>query len=133
MTDVFNSGFICDECLNECCGYKACDFFEENKSQKKPDKPRKTGAAYRRKMRRKKRKDRMDIMTYGYKPSAGYTDWGWEDGIFQPVGNHIQYPKNSNRQAFWKAYSNRKVRRYNGEIPKGNSYRKLLDYAWEID
>lgn len=72
-------------------------------------------------------------MTYGYKPSAGYMNWGWKDGVYQPVGNHIQYPKNSNRQVFWKTYSNRKVRRYKGGIPKGNSYRKLSEYAWMTD
>lgn len=59
-------------------------------------------------MRKQKKEKLMRIMTYGYKSSIGYTDWGWKDGVYQPVGSYIQYPKNSNRQTFWKAYSNRK-------------------------
>lgn len=75
----------------------------------------------------------MRIMTYGYKPGIGYTEWGWKDGVCQPIGNYIKYPKNSNRQTFLKTYSNRKVRRYKGDIHNGNSYRRHFDYAWELD
>lgn len=32
-----------------------------------------------------------------------------------------------------KTYSNRKVRRYKGDIHNGNSYRRHFDYAWELD
>ena len=74
----------------------------------------------------------MKIMTYGYNPAAGYTDWDWVNGVFQPVGNHIQYPRSSNRQVYWKNQSNRKVRRYKGSIPKGNSYRKHFEYVYTI-
>ena len=82
---------------------------------------------------REKKEKLMRIMTYGYKSGIGYTDWGWKDGVYQPVGRYIQYPKNSNRQTFWKTYSNRKIRRYKGNIRKGNSYRRHFDYAWEVD
>ena len=72
------------------------------------------------------------ILTYGYHPEAGYVNWDWVDGIFQPVGNHIKYPKNSNRQVYWKTHSNRVVRRYRGYLPKGNGYRKLFEYMYTI-
>lgn len=109
------------------------DAFEADKPQGKLCEPRKTGRAYRRKMRKQKKEKLMRIMTYGYKSGIGYTDWGWKDGVYQPVGSYIQYPKNSNRQTFWKAYSNRKIRRYKGDVRKGNSYRRHFDYAWEVD
>lgn len=95
----------CDKVQTEffISGY-CSDAFEADKPQGKLCEPRKTGRAYRRKMRKQKKEKLMRIMTYGYKSSIGYTDWGWKDGVYQPVGSYIQYPKNSNRQTFWKAY-----------------------------
>ena len=124
----------CDKVQTEffISGY-CSDAFEADKPQRKLCEPRKTGRAYRRKMRKQKKEKLMRIMTYGYRSGIGYTDWGWKDGVYQPVGRYIQYPKNSNRQTFWKTYSNRKIRRYKGNIRKGNSYRRHFDYAWEVD
>lgn len=104
----------CDKVQTEffISGY-CSDAFEADKPQGKLCEPRKTGRAYRRKMRKQKKEKLMRIMTYGYKSSIGY--------------------KNSNRQTFWKAYSNRKIRRYKGDVRKGNSYRRHFDYAWEVD
>lgn len=107
------------------------DAFEQVPTQR-TNGSRKTGSAYRRQMRRQKRDRQMEIMTYGYHPAAGYTDWGWVDGVYQPAGDHIQYPKNSNRQVYWKNQSNRKVRRYKGDLQKGNAYRKLFEYTWMV-
>jgi hypothetical protein len=124
----------CDKVQTEffISGY-CSDAFEADKPHGKLCEPRKTGRAYRRKMRKQKKEKLMRIMTYGYKSGIGYTDWGWKDGVYQPVGSYIQYPKNSNRQTFWKAYSNRKIRHYKGDVRKGNSYRRHFDYAWEVD
>ena len=119
QTEFFISGY-CD------------DAFQEDVAPAKSHKPRKTGRAYRRQMRKQKKDKLMKIMTYGYNPAAGYTDWDWVNGVFQPVGNHIQYPRSSNRQVYWKNQSNRKVRRYKGSIPKGNSYRKHFEYVYTI-
>lgn len=119
QTEFFISGY---------CG----DAFREDPCSAKPCKPRKTGRAYRRQMQKKKKDRLMKIMTYGYNPAAGYTDWGWVNGIYKPVGNYIQYPKNSNMQVYWKNQSNRSVRRYKGRISNGNSYRKHFEYVWMI-
>ena len=91
----------CDKVQTEffISGY-CSDAFEADKPQGKLCEPRKTGRAYRRKMRKQKKEKLMRIMTYGYKSGIGYTDWGWKDGVYQPVGSYIQYPKNSNRQTF---------------------------------
>lgn len=113
------------------CGF--CDdafitYPEEKKSGR-----RKTGRAYRR--RKAKQKDdrlRSIIASGGYKPMIGFIDYGLVDGVWQEVGNHIKYPRNSNYQRYLKQQSNKRVRRYKAEIPKGNSYRKLFEYWWEL-
>lgn len=116
------------------CGQCSDAFdFEDNSPRQSSGKPRKTGRAYRRQMHRKKKDELMKIMTYCHNPAAGDTDWDWVNGIFQPVGNHVRYPKDSNRQVYWKNQSNRKVRRYKSSIPKGNSYRKHFEYQYNID
>lgn len=112
-------------------GYCSDAFSRDTQSHRKFG-VRKTGSAYRRQMRQQKKEKLMKIMTYGYNPAAGYTDWEMVDGVFQPIGDHIKYPKNSNRQVYWKNQSNRKVRRYQGYIPKGNAYRKHFEYRYTI-
>ena len=76
----------CDKVQTEffISGY-CSDAFEADKPQGKLCEPRKTGRAYRRKMRKQKKEKLMRIMTYGYKSGIGYTDWGGKDGVYQPV------------------------------------------------
>ena len=71
------------------------------------------------------------IHNCGYNPAVGYIDWDWVDGIWQPVGKYIKYPKNSNAQQYWKRHSNKIVRKKN-EIFRGNQYRKCFDYWWTL-
>lgn len=58
-------------------------------------------------------------------------NWNFDD----PVGT-VYYKRTyktkhkRNRYTFYKKYSNRKVRRYNGEIHNGNAYRKVLNYDY---
>lgn len=63
----------CDKVQTEffISGY-CSDAFEADKPQGKLCEPRKTGRAYRRKMRKQKKEKLMRIMTYGYKSSIGY-------------------------------------------------------------
>lgn len=65
-----------------------------------------------------------------------------------PVDKHGNYTEDKDDIAYYKRQyigggkngitdickkrSNRIVRRYHGKIPKGNSYKKLYDYWWEI-
>lgn len=108
------------------------DAFVEKPVGRKQGK-RRTGSAHRREQRVKKR-DRLMKIINGccYNPARGYVEWDFVDGRYQPVGNHIKYPKNSNAQRFYKNQSNRKVRRYKGSLPKGNAYRKLYEYWWTL-
>lgn len=91
----------CDKVQTEffISGY-CSDAFEADKPQGKLCEPRKTGRAYRRKMSKQKKEKLMRIMTYGYKSGIGYTDWGWKDGVYQPVGSYIQYPRTQTGRRF---------------------------------
>lgn len=75
--------------------------------------------AYRRAMKAKKKtKGFVKIINEytEYAPHVGYIDWDFVDGIWQPVGRYVKYPKNSARQRFLKKQSNRRVRR--SEVPQ---------------
>ena len=55
------------------------------------------GKAYRREMQYKKDlRLRRIIGEYRCKPTVGYITRRWIDGVWQPVGDYIRYPKNSN-------------------------------------
>ena len=93
---------------------------------------RETGRAYRRCMARHHRDARMRIiLRKKYDPRAGYVDWAWVDGIWQPVGRYIKYPKNSRQQGYWKRHSNKIVRR-SADLCQGNLYRKYFEYTWTL-
>lgn len=123
----------CDKVQDEFyIGGYCSDAFSGNILSHRKHGARKTGSAYRRRMRQQKKEKRMQIMIYGHNPPAGYTDWEMVDGVFQPTGDYIKYPRDSDRQVYWKNQSNRKVRRYQGYISKGNSYRKYFEYKYTI-
>ena len=88
--------------------------------------------AYRRdKEVKKERRLRKIITECRCTPSVGYIDREWVDGVYQPVGDHIRYPKNSNIQKYLKRQSKRKVRR-SEPFQNGNSYRKCTQYKWQF-
>lgn len=73
-------------------------------------------------MKKRKLRSRVKLYDYGYRASLGWYD-----------NNHIKLPKNSKRQKFYKKYSNKRVRRYKGEIPKGGAYKRFFEYWRTID
>ncbi len=90
------------------------------------------GKVYRRDMQDKKdRRLRKIIDECHGKPSAGSITHAWVDGVWQPVGEYIRYPKNSNIQKYLKRQTKRKVRR-SGPFPNGNGYRKCIEYRWQF-
>ena len=51
------------------------------------------GYAYRRTMKAKKDRRLCKILSdCRYKPHAGHIEYGWVDGVWQPVKAYIQYP-----------------------------------------
>lgn len=91
-----------------------------------------TGRAYRRIMNVRKYKRLYKIVTTSYIPHAGYVDWNFENGRLVPTGKYIKYQKNSNRQQWLKRETNRRIRNSMDVPRKGNYYRRLLDYWWEL-
>lgn len=69
----------------------------------------------------------------GYNPKVGWVEHAYLDGIWQPVGNHLKKMHNSNLQKEIKRRTSRKVRRTGFDTKtKGNSYRRVVDYWWEM-
>lgn len=98
----------------------------------KKDGTRKTGIAYRRKMKIKHREQIRKNTCYGDNRSwcgykAAYVDWIFDNGDWHPSGKYVKYPKNSKGKQFWKRHSNRIVRR-NKDVYHGKQYRKVCDY-----
>ena len=90
------------------------------------------GKAYRRDMEAKNdRRLRKIITECRGTPSVGCIEREWVDGVLQPVGDHIRYPKNSNIQKYLKRQSRCKVRR-SAPFQNGNSYRKCIEYKWQF-
>ena len=127
MSEIFNE---IKEGLKQAIAYAKGDLADVN-GQLKPEKRRDRN--YRRAKALHKKKRLLKILNLkGYNPARGYVDWALADGQWKPVGNHIKYPKNSNKQRFYKRYTKRIVRR--NELPrKGNGYRKCFDYWWALD
>ena len=127
MSEIFNE---IKEGLEQAIAYEKCELADVN-VHSRPEKRRDRN--YRRAKALQKKKRLLKIVNLkGYNPARGYVDWGMETGQWKPVGNHIKYPKNSNKQRFYKRYTKRIVRR--NELPrKGNGYRKCFDYWWALD
>lgn len=122
----------CDKIQTEFYLSGFCEDAFKKKSQYKKKGRRNNGFAYRREMKHKHQKKLIWIIhNCGYNPAAGYLDWDWVDGIWQPVGKYIKYPKNSNSQRFWKRHSNKIVRKKK-TLFQGNQYRKCFDYWWTM-
>lgn len=91
---------------------------------------RKTGRAFRRKMRRK------TIKKYRIRDGQGWSfgphiNGHWEGDEFV-LGNYVEYPRSSKNKVFFKRVSNKAVRRSKSLPLKGNGYRKVFDYWWTI-
>lgn len=89
---------------------------------------------YERKLIQKHKDQRLKriINNYGYKPRIGFVDWGFKNDGWQEVGDHIKYPRNSNRQKWIKKETSHKLRHIK-DIPLHNGYRRYIDYWWIMD
>ena len=95
---------------------------------------RRTGRQYRR-SQSIRHSDRLLFLIQhsGYAPNMGYIIGDYERiTTLLHSGLHIQYMKSSNRQQYLKRKGNRKVRKYRCLPKKGNQYRKVFDYWWEL-
>ena len=103
------------------------------KSEKEPDRQRRTGRQYRRRKGQEKSDRRLAIVQLsGYAPHRGYVDRGFEGRTLLHTGKYIKYPKNSKCQRWLKRVSSKKVRSCPCLPRKGNGYRKVFDYWWSL-
>lgn len=89
-------------------------------------------------VRYKKRRERMakELKHYCapyYLMDEKYIGNGMWEIIPKPYIRKTYRSAGCSRYGYFKRHSNRMVRRYSGFIPKGNGYRKIFDYQWEID
>lgn len=135
--------FTCDECPY---WYECCDGVSASEPIKQKSGKKKTGRAYRRRMRAKKLGRMMDIISnrhaiwmYAKMDRTGLpasNSWGlWTLGIDSDdvPKAYVRKPRPSKYRKFYKNYSNRVIRRSDVILPKGNQHRKLFDYWWTID
>ena len=113
------------------------DSYDDDELEVVPSKKkgsRKTGTAYRRKMKVKHRERIRKNTVYShcgylYRPKSAYIEWGLVDGKWYPSGNFVKYPKNSHSKQFRKKQFRRAIRRSN-ELYRGNQYKKTRIYEW---
>lgn len=112
--DIFSRGGYCSDAFAE-------------ESPKRIKHGRKTGRAYRQKMRRKNIQDCRDRDEWTGWPYGTHINGHWNGGKYI-LGSYIKRPKSSANKVFFKRVSNKKVRRSKEISSKGNGYRKLFDY-----
>lgn len=72
------------------------------------------------------------IRHLGYAPHIGYIDGGFDGGRLLHRGVHIKQPGSSSAQQYLKRKTSRAVRRCAELPPKGNRYRRLVEYWWAL-
>ena len=140
VVDEFEQFLWCDKVGGKVYCFGHCtDFYEDidivkqkNSSKKKRRNKRERDLKY---------KNHVKYLAKNYPyypPPAIPVDedgcWNFDDPIGTVYyrrtykGNHKR-----NRYKYYKKYSNRKVRRYKGEIHRGGSYKKVFNYWWTVD
>lgn len=143
-------GFQFDHCGCDKVGdeFFACGYCEDGwvgKPARSKSGKRKTGRAYRRRMKAKKLNRLMNIASNcrtsplmtgldrtGLPASNWYGLWklGIDDEDIEKA--YIRRPRPSTYKRFYKNYSNRVIRRSGTVFSKGNKHRKIFDYWWTI-
>ncbi len=94
---------------------------------------RTTGRCYRRKMAVLKENRLRRIIEYGgYNPYPGYVDHEFVDGRWQPTGKYIKYMHNNHLRVYFKKQTAKRMRRHPCITGKGNYYRRVFDFWWEL-
>lgn len=94
---------------------------------------------YMQDQRHKKRLERVakTFSNHYYAPAywmdEKYLGNGEYEKIEKPYARKVYKSAGCERYRYYKKHSNRQVRRSKCSLPKGNWYRKIFDYAWEVD
>ena len=75
------------------------------------------------------------VVTRGYCPWIGYVkgEYDWDAGIFVPTASYVKRPRNSRWKGYLKRETSKRSRKEPWLPPKGNYYRRLHEYKWELD
>jgi hypothetical protein len=88
-------------------------------------------------MNQSTKRSRMEARKNKLKQPTKYGYWAvvWHEERDKPESRVLlkSYSRGGDRVRFFKNYSNRKVRRYRGEIGNGSQYKRVFDYWWKID
>lgn len=105
------------------------DAFVDGPVQKKQGK-RKTGRAYRRKMKVQKEDRLYHIVKNHYMPYVGYVDWDFDGRTLHGTPYYFKDSSRSGAKKWLKKYTSKKARHM--ELTNGNYYRKCQEYWWVI-
>ena len=138
-----NTYILCDECPFSLCmneEYNSCDkigvhgrYCEDawiGRSVHKKKNPRKTGRAYRRKMKVQKEDRLYHIVKNHYMPHVGWVDWKFNGRTLHGTPYYFKDSSHSRKQRWLKKQTARKVRHM--DIANGNYYRKCYEYWWNM-
>lgn len=87
--------------------------------------------AYRRHKKRQKTKRLMEIEDHTYIGTLWFNYGFDEAGNWKRIGAYPKRQKNSNKQRFYKRYSNRIIRK-SETVYQNGKYRKVFDYWWTL-
>lgn len=124
----------CDKVYDEFWQYGYCEDAWVDILQHYDYGRRKTGRAYRRKMRRNHAEKFCNEYKRRKRYSPGpYPSYSYIDGEYVLTGNYICYPQNSRNKVYFKKVSSKTIRRNKLNLPrKGNWCHKLFDYKWAV-
>ena len=97
-----------------------------------PDKDR-TTSARRREIGIRKRDALMRKVSRHYVPFGPYVHYEFEGKTLLHSGFYIMYPRKTKARKFYKRLTSKRLRHATEVQRKGNQYRLVLDYWWELD
>lgn len=75
------------------------------------------------------------VVTRGYCPWIGYVKGEYDrvTGTFVPTASYVKRPRNSRWKGYLKRETSKRARKEPWLPQKGNYYRRLHEYEWELD
>jgi len=129
----------CDKIGSKCGWYGYCEdaFTDDIKPLNKSNKKRLNKHSRRYKYQQHLKK--LNRIAY-YPTPVMYIEENWDKKLRKYIPLDKPYYKrcyrgnhDGSRYKFYKRYANKNVRRYQGELHNGGSYKKVYDYWWSVD
>ena len=121
-------------CLNgECHDVYQIKLEISRHSGKKRLSKRERGRKYRKHLQKLAALNEIDWRKEPMYGGALYMDETADGPLKKPYYKRYWRGCHNNRFKYWLKISNRKVRRYKGDVHSGGFYRKIFDYWWTVD